>query len=224
MRQFFRNDQIIVPTTATHGVIAVDRPSGMLDLFFRPGLWTPVKRRDISDSRLGKDPVSLLHSLDYPSKCQQDLFGIGHHRHYQMRQRVINLHFDHLWVDHHKAQVVRLKPKKDTGNDGVYADAFATSGCSSHQAMRHLGQISQDDFAVHILTEHNRNTHGSLSPFLRFENLRSVTFIFFVFAISIPTVSFPGIGARMLILSARVARAKSLSKLLILSTRTPLAG
>ena len=43
-------------------------------------------------------------------------------------------------------------------------------------------------------------------------------------AISIPTVSLPGIGARMLIRWARVARAMSRSRLVILSTRTPLSG
>ena len=41
---------------------------------------------------------------------------------------------------------------------------------------------------------------------------------------SMPTVSLPGIGARMLMRSARVARARSRSRLTILSTRTPFAG
>ena len=41
---------------------------------------------------------------------------------------------------------------------------------------------------------------------------------------SIPTVSLPGIGARILIRSALVARAKSASKLAIRLTRKPSAG
>ena len=45
-----------------------------------------------------------------------------------------------------------------------------------------------------------------------------------LFATSMPTVSLPGIGAKMLIRSARVARAKSASKFAIRLTRNPSAG
>ena len=53
---------------------------------------------------------------------------------------------------------------------------------------------------------------------------RIPTFTLLELAISMPTVSLPGIGARILILSARVARARSDSYFVISFTLTPVAG
>ena len=50
------------------------------------------------------------------------------------------------------------------------------------------------------------------------------TATFSSFAISMPTVSFPGIGARILIASAFVARARSASNCVILETLSPRLG
>ena len=76
--------------------------------------------------------------------------------------------------------------------------------------MRHLREIGDDRFAVNIFAEGDRQFRASLASSQSSDcsSSRRVTFTLRLLAISIPTVSLPGMGARMLIRSARVARAQ----------------
>ena len=142
-----------------------------------------------------------------------------------MRQRVVDLHLDHFRIDHDETQLFRREPVEHARDERVDADAFAAAGRAGDEQMRHLREIGDDGFAVNIFAERERELRGSL-PFQSSDckSSRSVTLTLRLFASSMPTVSLPGIGARMLIRSARVARARSRSRLTILSTRTPFAG
>ena len=71
--------------------------------------------------------------------------------------------------------------------------------------------------AIGILCFVSKNSGSSKSSL-------SGTIIFSLLAISIPTVSFPGIGAKMFILSAFVAKAMLSSSAVILFSLSPLLG
>ena len=108
----------------------------------------------------------------------------------------------------------------------IDADALAAARGAGDEQVRHLREIGDDRLAVDILAERERESCARFRffPIVDCSSSRNVTFTLRLFASSMPTVSLPGIGARILMRSARVARARSRSRLTILSTRTPLAG
>ena len=83
-----------------------------------------------------------------------------------------------------------------------------------------IGIVAVNVVAVHYGTQASRNQ----SAIQELERESSILRSAGVEAISMPTVSLPGMGARILIFSARVARAMSFSRLTMRSTRTPRAG
>ena len=131
-----------------------------------------------------------------------------------MRQRVVNLHLDHLGIDHDEAKLLRGEAVEHAGDDGIDADALAGAGGAGDEAVRHLREIGDDRVAVNVLAERDAGfwpwccAKSSVSS-----SSRRPTFILRELAISMPTVSLPGMGARMLMRSARVARAMSRSRL-----------
>ena len=78
-----------------------------------------------------------------------------------MRQVRIGLELDHFGVDHDELQFLRCEPEEHAGDQAVDADAFATAGRSGDEQVRHLRQIGDDRFAVHIFSERERNSGAS---------------------------------------------------------------
>ena len=81
-------------------------------------------------------------------------------------------------------------------------------GGAGDEQMRHLREIGDDRLAVNILAERERELRLCVLCNRRSPATRAASpFTLRLLAISMPTVSLPGIGARILIRSARVARA-----------------
>ena len=73
-----------------------------------------------------------------------------------MRQRVVDLHLDHLRIDHDEAQFLRREPEDHARDQRIDADAFAAAGRSGDEQMRHLREIGDDRFAVNVLAQRQR--------------------------------------------------------------------
>ena len=74
-----------------------------------------------------------------------------------MRQRIICLQLDHLWIDEYEAHFFRSEPKEHAGNQRIDTNAFATTGSTGNQEVRHLRQIGDDCFTVNIFAQRQRN-------------------------------------------------------------------
>ena len=96
-----------------------------------------------------------------------------------MGKRVVHLHLNHLRIDHHEPQVVRAETKENACDYSINADAFAASCRTGHQGMRHLRQITEDDFPVNILPQNDRNAMFCLRKIVRFQNLTKCNFDLF---------------------------------------------
>ena len=78
-----------------------------------------------------------------------------------MRQRIVDLHLDHLGIDHDEAQLIRREPEEHARDERVDADALAAAGRARDEQMRHLREIGDDRFAVNILAEREREFRGA---------------------------------------------------------------
>ena len=74
-----------------------------------------------------------------------------------MRQRVVDLHFDHLRIDHDEAQFFRGEAEEHARHQRVDAHAFAAASCSRDEQMRHRREIGDDHFTVNIFAESERH-------------------------------------------------------------------
>ena len=64
-----------------------------------------LKSADVAHAGLGENGVALFHFVDHPAQREEHLFRIGDDRDDEVRQGVVNLHLDHLGVDHDEAQL-----------------------------------------------------------------------------------------------------------------------
>ena len=74
-----------------------------------------------------------------------------------MRQRVVDLHLDHLRIDHDETQILRREAVEHAGDERVDADALAGAGGAGDEQVRHLREVGDDRFAVNILAQRERN-------------------------------------------------------------------
>ena len=101
---------------------------------FRFGSWQGfvlgalVERFDVAHAHAGKNLVAFLHFIDDPAQGEDDFLGVGHHRHHQVRQRIIMLQLDDLRIDHHEAQLIRGKSVEQRSDDCIDANRFARAG------------------------------------------------------------------------------------------------
>ena len=75
-----------------------------------------------------------------------------------MRQRIVMLELDHFRVDHDEAHFFRREPEQHAGDEGIDADAFASTSCTGNEQMRHLREVGDDRFAVNVFAERERNS------------------------------------------------------------------
>ena len=160
-----------------HQVAGLERRGNLLDclfvdfflLFLRVKLQFLLNRRrfirphavvesiEIADPFLGKDPIAFLHFVHHPLERGDGFFRVGHHRHDEVREAVVHLHFDHLRVDHDEAKFVGAEFEKHRGNDRVDAHRLARAGRARDEQMRHGCQIADDRAAIDILAERERD-------------------------------------------------------------------
>ena len=88
-----------------------------------------------------------------------------------MRQRVVNLHLDHLRVDHDQPQILRREAVEDTREDGVNAHALTRSRRPSHQPVRHGCKVCDDRVPVHILAQRDRDAPFRVHELLALQQL-----------------------------------------------------
>ncbi len=88
-----------------------------------------------------------------------------------MRERVVDLHLDHLGIDHDEAELIGREPVKHARDERVDADALAAAGRPGDEEMRHLREIGDDRFAVNIFAESDRQLRGGRVPIFRLQQL-----------------------------------------------------
>ena len=116
-----------------------------------------VESIEIADPFLGKDPVAFFHFVHHPLESGDGFFRVGHHRHDEVREAIVHLHFDDLRVDHDEAKFVGAEFEKHRGNDRVDAHRLARAGRARDEQMRHGCQIADDRAAIDILAERERD-------------------------------------------------------------------
>ncbi len=77
-----------------------------------------IERGDVAHADAGEDLVALFHFVDHPAQREDDLLGVGHDRHDQVRQGVVLLQLDHLRVNHHEPELVGREAVEQRGDDG----------------------------------------------------------------------------------------------------------
>ena len=70
-----------------------------------------------------------------------------------MGDAVIDGEFEHFWVDHDEAALLRLEPVEQRQDHGVDGDRLARAGGAGDEQMRHLGEIDDDRLAADGLAE-----------------------------------------------------------------------
>src|SRR5207244_9515804 len=70
-----------------------------------------------------------------------------------MRERIVNLHLNHFRIDHDETQFLRREAEEHARDQRIDADALTAAGGAGHEQVRHLGEISDDCFAVNIFPE-----------------------------------------------------------------------
>ena len=140
----------------------------LLRLLFRSG----VEAGDVAHAGLGENLVALFHFIDHPAQGEEDLFRIGHDRDDEMRECVVNLHLDHLGIDHDEAELIGRETEEHARDERVDADALAAAGRAGDEEMRHLREIGDDRFAVNVLAERDRQLGCARVPILRLQAAR----------------------------------------------------
>ena len=102
---------------------------------------------------LGNQPIALFHFLHCPVQHRSRLFGIGNHRHHQVRNIVVHGQLHHLWVYQDKLDLCWLCLEQHAGNQGVDAHRLTGAGGTSHQQMGHFRQIGKDGLSADILAQ-----------------------------------------------------------------------
>ncbi len=88
-----------------------------------------------------------------------------------MGQIVVNLHLDHLGIDHHEAEVLRGEPVEDAGDDGIDANALARASGARHEQVGHLGEVGDDGIAIDILSQTQGDFCLCVVPFVGLDQL-----------------------------------------------------
>ena len=78
-----------------------------------------------------------------------------------MRERIVNLHLNHFRIDHDETQFLRREAEEHARDQRIDADALTAAGGAGHEQVRHLGEISDDCFAVNIFPEREWNFRAS---------------------------------------------------------------
>ena len=73
-----------------------------------------------------------------------------------MRDAVIDGEFEHFWIDHDQAALIRPQAVDQAQDHGVDRDRFAGAGGAGDQHMRRARQIDDDGFAADVLAEAER--------------------------------------------------------------------
>ena len=73
-----------------------------------------------------------------------------------MRQRIVDLHLDHLRIDHDEAQFLRREAVEHARDERIDADALAAAGRAGDEQVRHLREIGDDRLAVNIFAQRER--------------------------------------------------------------------
>ena len=70
-----------------------------------------------------------------------------------MRKLTVDLHLDHLRVDHDEAELIRTELVEDTGNDRVDTNRLTRSGSTRYETVRHGGEVSDDSISVNVFSK-----------------------------------------------------------------------
>ena len=125
-----------------------------------------VVAADVAHTHRLKPLVAVLHLHNRPAQRRARLLRVGHDRHKQMRNAVVNGKLDNLRVDENEPHLLRLCTEDDGVDDRVDADGFARTRRARNQHVRHLRHIRNDGRAGNALAQRNRR-RGFLAHHLR---------------------------------------------------------
>ena len=112
-----------------------------------------VVARQVAHAQLAQELVAPLHFAHAPIQAVGGLLHVGHHGRQQVRNALVDRHFQHLGVDHQEAHILGLGLVKQREDHGVDADRLARARGASHQHMRHFCQVGHHRVAHDILAQ-----------------------------------------------------------------------
>ena len=118
-----------------------------------------VVAREVAHAELGHQAIALFHFRHAPVERVGGLFHVGHHWRQQVRNVLVDRHFQHLRVDHDQAHFFRCGAVEQRQDHGVDRHRLARTGGTGHQYVRHLGQVRHHRLAGNVLAQH----HGQLA-------------------------------------------------------------
>ena len=110
-----------------------------------------IETRNVSNTRLGQQLVSLFHLLHSPSQDRLSLSHIGHDGVHQMGKPTVSAQLDHFGVDHQHPHFVRSARHQHRSNNGVEADALACSGATGDQQVGHGREVHDQGIPRNVL-------------------------------------------------------------------------
>ena len=131
-----------------------------------------VEAGQVTHPELTHDAVAPLHFCDTPIQCIGGLSHVGHDRREEMRNPFVNTHFEHLGIDQDESNLGRIALVEKRQQHGIDPNRLTRSGCTSHQQVRHTGQISDDGVAADIFAQGHRQRRTRIRKYLRAQNLR----------------------------------------------------
>ena len=88
-----------------------------------------------------------------------------------MRNAVVERELEHLRVDQHEPEVRGRIAVKHRENHGIDANRLARPRRTSHEQMRHLGEVDHEGLAADVLAERERERRRAFSEGLALEDL-----------------------------------------------------
>ena len=115
-----------------------------------------VVAADVAHAHRLEPLVAVLHLHNRPAQRRARFLRIGHDRHEQVRNAVVDGKLDNLRVDEDEPHLLRLGAEDDGVDDRVDADGFTRARRARNQHVGHLRHIRDDRRAGNALAQRHR--------------------------------------------------------------------
>ena len=111
---------------------------------------------EVTHTHAAHHGIAAVHLAGEPLEGRGRLVHVGDDGAEKMRNAVVERELEHLRVDQHEPEVRGRIAVKHRENHGIDANRLARPRRTSHEQMRHLGEVDHEGLAADVLAERER--------------------------------------------------------------------